>query len=247
MNAERTVLVMAGAREAHALVIALLARGRRVVVSLPEPERMFDPFPVPARIGAFEDCAEMIRWMEDSGVEQVIDASHSFDDHVRAVTYAAAKGLSLPYLRLLRPPWKATAKDHWSDMPSIAEAVRSLPSDARVFTNTGWASLPEFADFHAEKLFVRQTSDVQRNAPFPFVDVIEGQPPFSQFQEEALFRRLAVSHLICRNVGGAASMSKLLAARAMQMPVLMIGRAPQASSLPHVETVAKALAWDAGL
>jgi precorrin-6A/cobalt-precorrin-6A reductase len=53
--------------------------------------------------------------------------------------------------------------------------------------------------------------------------------------------------LICRNVGGAASMSKLLAARAMCLPVYMVRRADVTAPHRMVETVAEALAWEANL
>ena len=94
---------------------------------------------------------------------------------------------------------------------------------------------------------MRQTRLTHKTPPFCFVELIEGTPPFSQFQEQALFAKLGITHLICRNVGGAASMSKLLAARALQLPVFMVGRAPIAGDWTVVATVAEALDWEASL
>jgi len=245
MNAECTILVMAGAREAHGLVTALLARGRQLIASLPEPERMFGALPVPTRIGAFANRAEAATWLSSEGVRFVLDASHAFDDEICAPLRQAAQDLQLPYLRIVRPPWQPTLRDRWIIKPSIRDAVADIPTGARVFSNTGWASLPEFADFKGATLYLRHTGATARAAPFPFVDVVTGQPPFSQFEEEALFSRLGITHLICRNVGGAASMSKLLAARAVRIPVMMIERKPLADQVPLVENVADALAWEA--
>lgn len=245
MNSEPSTLVMAGAREAHGLVTALLKRRRRVIASLPEPERMFGPLPVPTRVGQFANSGDAATWMGEEGVGLVLDASHAFDNAVCAPLRDAARNLGLPYLRILRPPWHPTPGDRWIMKPTIREAVKDLPPQARVFANTGWASLPEFTGFQGGVLYLRHTGTTARTPPYPFVEVVTGQPPFSQFEEERLFRRLGITHLVCRNVGGAASMSKLLAARAMALCVLMIERAPLAAGTPLVETVAEALAWEA--
>ncbi len=247
MNVEHTTLVMAGAREAHALVTGLVSRGRRVIASLPEPERMFDALPVPTRVGLFDGPRSFANWLLHNNVGVILDASHAFDDDVcdMARTVAAAQGLA--YLRLLRPPWTATAHDIWQHVASLQDAAAALPRDARVFANTGWQSLGAFAEFKGRKLYLRQTGSTARPPPFDFVECIEGQPPFSQFQEEDLFRRLGVTHLVCRNVGGPSSMSKLLAARALRLPVIMVDRQLPAQTVPQVETVAEALSWEAAL
>jgi precorrin-6A/cobalt-precorrin-6A reductase len=236
---------MAGAREAHGLVTALLARGRKVIASLPEPERLFGDLPVPTRVGRFDGADDFAAWIGENRVSTVLDASHAFDDCLCALVSEVCARSDVRYLRILRPPWDPTARDRWKAMTSIAQAARSLPDDAIAFTNTGWPSLQEYAGFSGRRLYVRQTGEGIREAPFPFVTFVQGQPPFSQFQEQSLFAELAVTHLICRNVGGAASMSKLLAARALALQVLMIERRPPPVQRPTVETVADALAWEA--
>ncbi len=236
---------MAGSREAHGVVTALLARRRHVIASLPEPERMFGELPVPTRVGGFASSESLARWLQQNLVSCVIDASHPFDDEISKMVGTTCTQLDLRYLRVLRPPWTATPRDRWHHVASIAKAVRLVPQGARVFTNTGFATLPDYVGFTGERLFMRQTHISSNPAPFPFVRFIAGQPPFSQFQEETLFQDLNITHLICRNVGGAASMSKLLAARTMQLPVFLINRSPVAAHLPVVETVAEALAWEA--
>ena len=245
MRPEPTILVMAGSREAHGLVTALRSRRRRVIASLPEPERMFGGLPVPTRLGRFASVDAFAQWVRAEAVSTVIDASHPFDDDVARVAGSACTRMALPYLRLLRPPWVETPRDRWLNVGSIAQAARAVPKDARVLTNTGRATLHEYADFSGMKLFVRQMQETRTERVFPFVEYISGQPPFSQFQEQELFRRLRISHLICRNVGGAASMSKLLAARAMSLAIYMVARRPHPGHLPVVETIAEALAWEA--
>jgi precorrin-6A/cobalt-precorrin-6A reductase len=244
MRPEHTVLVMAGSREAHGLITGLRARGRHVIASLPEPERMFGSLPVPTRVGGFENSDEMAVWMQAQSVATVIDASHAFDTEVSRMAGSVCTRLALRYIRVLRPPWTATILDRWHHVSSVAQAARLVPKDARVFANTGWQSVNDYADFSGERLFLRQTHEARSPSPYRFMEFIVNTPPFSQFQEQALFEELRITHLICRNVGGAASMSKLLAARVLSVPVYMVARSQAPAHLKVVDTVPEALAWE---
>jgi len=57
----------------------------------------------------------------------------------------------------------------------------------------------------------------------------------------ALFKRLQIDWLVLRNAGGERSMSKLIAARNLGVPVAMIDRPSLVT--PSVETVDQALQW----
>ncbi|WP_257883649.1 precorrin-6A/cobalt-precorrin-6A reductase [Roseobacter insulae] len=236
---------MAGAREAHGVIAKLVSRGRDVIASLPEPERAFDTLPVPTRIGPFHDASALQEWFAANEVRCVIDASHAFDAKISRRTARICSRQHLSYLRILRPPWHATGLDRWTVCASVKQASDTVPPGARVFSNTGRASLPEFAEFRGRVLFLRQTRKPATPPPYPFVTYSFGTPPYSQRSEETLFRELRVTRLICRNVGGAASMSKLLAARRLGIRVLMIERPQTPVAMPVVETIAEALAWEA--
>lgn len=244
MKPSDTIAVMAGAREAHGLVTALVTRGRRVIASLPEPERMFDALPVPTRLGGFASDEVLAGWLQAEGAQAVIDASHAFDADIGVRVGRVCTALQVRAIRLLRPPWVPSPCDCWHAVPDIATAITALPGTARVFSNTGWPTVPCYAGFRGQRLFMRQTQEIARPAPYPWLDFIPGMPPFTQFEEEALFRDLRITHLICRNVGGAASMSKLLAARALSLPVFMIARPAPSPGIGTVQTVAEALAWE---
>ncbi|MEQ9676314.1 MAG: precorrin-6A/cobalt-precorrin-6A reductase, partial [Roseovarius indicus] len=84
--------------------------------------------------------------------------------------------------------------------------------------------------------------------PFPFVNgrFLVGRPPFSVEEEKNLFQELGVDWLVVKNAGGAAAMSKLVAARELGLDVAMIVRPPQPDAL-KVASVAEALAWVEGL
>jgi precorrin-6A/cobalt-precorrin-6A reductase len=53
-----------------------------------------------------------------------------------------------------------------------------------------------------------------------------GRPSAIPRKEEDLLRRNAITHMVCRNSGGEAR-AKLIAARNLGMPVIMIHRPPR--------------------
>nr|WP_300032335.1 precorrin-6A/cobalt-precorrin-6A reductase [uncultured Roseobacter sp.] len=244
MNAGKT-LVLAGAREAHGMIIGLVSRGRNVIASLPEPERGMEPLPVPTRLGPFSERETLEDWAQAQNVVTVLDASHPFDDHIsnQASQYCRRNGLR--YLRVLRSSWRPTSQDQWTACATTRAAVEAVPIGARVFSNTGWASLPDYATFAGQIVYLRQTRLPSAPPPWPHVRFLEGKPPFSQREEQQLFESLRITRLISRNVGGIASMSKLLAARQLGIRVLMVERPPAPPGSRVVESVAEALAWEA--
>ena len=79
--------------------------------------------------------------------------------------------------------------------------------------------------------------------PFDFVTPVFGSPPFSVTEEVALFTELRVDVLICRNLGGLASRSKLDAAAALGLTVLLVDPPPLPPRASVVHTTTEALAW----
>lgn len=245
MTRSGTTLVMAGAREAHTLAAGLHRRGRKVIVSLPAPERAFEPFTTPVRTGPFPSKEAMADWITAQEVRTVIDASHAFDVEISRDVSLICKVQDLRYLRVLRPPWRQSRQDIWLPYRSIEQAAQDVLAGERVFSNTGRATLQAYRGFRGDVLFLRQTQPHDEVPPFAFARYVFGTPPFSQGDEESLFKELNISRLICRNVGGPASMSKLLAARRLGLPVGMIERPQMPAWITQVETVNEALAWEA--
>jgi precorrin-6A/cobalt-precorrin-6A reductase len=101
--------------------------------------------------------------------------------------------------------------------------------------------LSEFSNLDHCYLYCRQIDVAPDAFPFSNGEYVLGHPPFSVEDEMALFERLKIDWLVLRNAGGERSMSKLIAARNLGMPVAMIDR--PAAVAPSVETVDQALEW----
>lgn len=225
-DAKPRVLILGGTAEATALAEQLVARGDvAVVTSL--AGRTAHPVlpPGEVRIGGFGGAAGLAAYVRDNGVTRIIDATHPFARRIseNAIQAAAETGIALEHL--VRPGWERQRGDRWQEVSSLEEAAQVLPAGATVFLALGRQYLDAFAA-RSDCRFVIRMVDA-RAEPLPFADhvLILGKPSADPAHEAELFAAHGVTHLVCRNSGGASGYGKIVAARETGLPVVMVGRA----------------------
>ncbi len=235
-----TLLVLAGTGEARRLCAALA--GRDVIASLAGAVNKPADLGVPMRIGGFGGQAGFEAFLAEKGISAVIDATHPFASRIteRTARVCAARGIA--YLRLERPPWQPEPGDDWVMIADEGDAARHVSARDVVFLATGRQTLARFAGLGVAHVYCRQIDPP--SGPFPFAggEYVIGRPPFSIADEVALFTKLGITRLVVKNAGGDLSKSKLDAARALGIKVLMIERPPE-PDCERVETVEAALDW----
>lgn len=244
MTALRKILVIAGTREAHHVLRALVAQGQDVVATLPELDRSAPALPLPVVPRRFVDAQGFADWIAAQKPTHIIDAGHPFEAEMSNTAARYCAHHAIGYLRLLRPAWTAGPDDRWTYVNSVAEASAQVPEGAIVLTNTGRRTQHAFAQFRGQRLYLRRLSPTSEAPAFAFMQYLVGPAPFTVSEERNLFVRLQLDHLITRNVGGQASVSKLVAAREIGLPVIMINRPPPPPNAPVVETAGEALSWE---
>ncbi|EAR51634.1 precorrin-6x reductase [Oceanicola granulosus HTCC2516] len=238
-----TLLLLAGTAEARTFAHLLAGAGIPAIASLAGATRAPLDLGLPTRIGGFGGEAAFRDYLASHGVTALVDATHPFAAAITARTVRVCAELALPYLRLTRPPWAAQPGDDWTEIEREEEARHHIPPGATVFLATGRQTLSRFAGLaEGRRLIVRRIDAAP--GPFPFADgeYLVGRPPFPAEEEAALFARLGVDWLVVKNAGGKASASKLVAARALELPVLMIRRPPEPAAA-RVTSPAQALSW----
>jgi precorrin-6A/cobalt-precorrin-6A reductase len=146
----------------------------------------------------------------------------------------------VPRLRLLRPPWRRQAGDRWLEVADLAEAARRLPGlGRRAFITVGQRELGAFAGLEGVWLLVRT---IEPPADPPPGHWLQARGPFTLEAELELLRAHAIDVLVTKASGGEATHAKLVAARTLGLPVLMVRRPPPPPG-PVVATVADALDW----
>ena len=243
MIKDPNILLLAGSFEARCVAEALTARAVQYDAWLSEAPRGSAPMPQMPHLRQFDDSASLLEALQAGGFTAILDAGHVFDRAVTQRAYQAATALGLPYLRLARPAWQTEGHPRWQCAVDVEQANAMIPEGARVFCATGWDSLPAFDGFRGASLMLRQSRRHSRAAPYPFVKLVFGDPPFSVEDEKSLFALLGVDLLICRNLGGDASRTKLDAADALGLDVILIDRPQAPEGLPVVSGVDAALAW----
>lgn len=237
-----TLLLLAGTGEAKALASQLAAGGIAAIASLAGVTRTPEPLALPTRTGGFGGEAGFRAFVAAQGISRVIDATHPFAARITDRTARICADLALPYLQVLRSEWVPEAGDSWTTLHREEDAALHITKGQTVFLGTGRQTLDRFANLAGCRVICRQIDPPDGLFPFPGGAFLVGRPPFPVEEEEALFDRLGVDWLVVKNAGGAASRTKLTAARNLGIPVLMIKRPPMPDG-PRVATVSAAMDW----
>ena len=194
------------------------------------------------RVGGFGGMQGLVSYLQREGITHVIDATHPFAAQMSRNAYAACGALGLPLLSLQRAPWVAGARDDWRHVGDIAGAVTALPSAAaRVFLAIGKQNLAPFTAL-TQHHFLLRLVDAPAAPPMPNCSVFIAKGPFDVAGDTALMQAHGITHIIAKNAGGQGAIAKLVAARDLGLPVVMIAR-PDAPLRDTVETTEAMLVW----
>lgn len=237
-----TLLLLAGTGDAKRIAWELTSIGRPAVASLAGVTRDPEPLPLPTRVGGFGGDAGFAAYLTEAGISAVLDVTHPFADKISARTAQMCQARGIPYLQYMRPGWLPEPGDNWTEIAREEDAASHIPMGAVVFLGTGRQTLERFANLEGRRVICRQIDPP--TAPFPFEggEFLIGRPPFPVKREKELFAALGIEWIVVKNAGGAQSRTKLVAARDLGIPVLMLQR-PVAPQAHQVSTVSEAMDW----
>lgn len=242
------LLLLAGTFEARQIAGALRGLdGLDVVASLAGATSAPARLGVEVRRGGFGGAAGFDAYLTQERIAAVLDATHPFAARISRRSAALCRARGLPYLQVLRPPWRPGPGDAWTRMSAPEEAAALVPRGARVFLATGPADLGRFAALEGRRLYCRRIEVSAAPFPLPDGEFVVGRPPFDRAQEAALFARLGIDWLIARDSGGASGRAKLDAARDLGIRVALIDRPAGGPDAPRVETAEEAVQWVRGM
>ena len=238
------ILLLGGTAEASALAARIAAErpADRLVLSLAGRTRAPAlPASGEVRIGGFGGAEGLAAFLAGEGVTRLVDATHPFAAGISRNAAKAASLAGVPRIALLRPPWEARPGDRWEDAACVGAARDGLPWGARPLLALGRQHLAPFAARADLAPVLRMVDDPGDLMPFP-CDLVVGKPSPDWREEAALFVRLGITHIVCRNSGGAISYAKVEAARHLGLPVLMIRRPPPPAA-PLAGSVEAVMVW----
>ncbi len=218
------ILILGGTSEGAAAARRLAASGVAVVTSFAGRTAAPPALPGQVRVGGFGGLAGLAGYLVAEGITRVIDATHPFAMAISQQARLACAELGLPLQRLERPLWTKHPGDrwHWADDPAMA--ARLAPGlGRRILLTVGIGSLAAFAK-SGGPLYVVRLIAAPRRLPLRDYRIVLGRGPFPLVDELALMRAFRIDLLVTKASGGAATEAKIVAARQLGIPVLLIRR-----------------------
>lgn len=238
------LLILGGTMEAAQLAKRLYAELREIEIITSLAGRMvtLPDLPGRVRVGGFGGADGLADYLMAEKICAVIDATHPFARNISAHAVEACGKSGVPLLTLLRPAWPKQEGDAWIPVPDMATAARRLPElGRRPFITIGRMELDAFRPLSDLQALVRLIEPPPTPLPQAWRLVL-GRPPFSAKDEERLMQDHGADVLLTKASGGQATYGKIIAARKLGLPVLMVER-PAASIGEQAETLDEALVW----
>ncbi|MFC8045996.1 cobalt-precorrin-6A reductase [Nocardia sp. NPDC057353] len=228
-DARNLARIAAGERGlAHGSTLA----GRVRAPVLPEGE---------VRVGGFGGAEGLRAWLRDNAIDAMVDATHPFAATMSEHAAAAASAAGIPLLHLRRPGWVAARGDSWTRVPALSAAAAGLRG--RVFLTIGRQGVSAFAGVADAWFLIRAIDPPEPPLP-PRHEILLARGPFAVADEIELLRAHRIDVLVTKDSGGPDTEAKLVAARAVGVPVVMVDRPPlPAGGAPVVATVDGAMEW----
>lgn len=219
------ILVLGGTTEATRLVQALADTRLPATLSYAGRVERPRPQPVPVRTGGFGGPEGLARYLSDQGITHLIDATHPFAAQMSTHAVQAAAATGTPLLAYTRPAWVPEHGDDWTLVPDIAAAVSALDgAGARVLLAIGRMHLASFAAQPQHHYLLRLVDPPQSPPPLPDHHIVIDRGPFTVHDDMALLVQHRITRIVSKNAGGTGARAKLVAARQLCLPVIMIDR-----------------------
>ena len=199
--------------------------------------------PLPVRVGGFGGVAGLVAYLKAEGITHLIDATHPFAAQMSRHAVEACAATGTPLIALEREPWQAAEGDRWTHVPDLAGAVAALgETPRRVFLAIGRQTLDAFAGAPQHHYLLRLVDPPTEPLPLPRAEAVIARGPFTVEGDRALLQGHGIEVIVAKNAGGAGAEAKLVAAREMGLPVILIDRpwVPERNVARSVEAV---MAW----
>jgi precorrin-6A/cobalt-precorrin-6A reductase len=189
------------------------------------------------RIGGFGGETGLVEYLQTAQIDLVLDATHPFAAQMSWHGAGAARAVGIPWLMLIRPAWEQSSLDNWIEVASIEAAVTAIPTSAqRIFLTIGRQQLAPFSVLTDRWCLMRSIDPPDSNIQLPPGKLLLDRGPFSLEQERQLFKDYRIDVIVSKNSGGDATYAKVIAARELGLPIVMVQRpiVPEGETVPDV-------------
>jgi precorrin-6A/cobalt-precorrin-6A reductase len=237
----KRILILGGTSDAVILAKELLKAGHNVVTSFAGVTENPVLLEGEIRVGGFGGEEGLYEYLKAEGIDALADATHPFAAQISRHGFNAAARAEIPYLRLERAAWTPLPADNWTNVPDIASAVAALPNAAHVLLTIGRKEIASFVERQDLSGVARMIEKPPFELP-PSWELLLARAPFSVDAERNLMLTHKITHVVTKNAGGKLTVAKLIAARALRIPVIMVARPQKPEALTFGSAFALAVA-----
>jgi precorrin-6A/cobalt-precorrin-6A reductase len=237
------ILLLGGTTEAARMARALAEAGVEAIYSYAGRTEMPVGQPLPVRVGGFGGAAGLVDYLRAEGISHMIDATHPFAAQMSRNAVEASAATGIPLIALEREPWRADKGDRWTHVPDLAGAVAALgEAPRRVFLAIGRQTLDAFAGAPQHHYLLRLVDPPTDPLPLPRAEAVIARGPFDVAGDRTLLKNHRIEVIVAKNAGGAGAEAKLVAARELGLPVVLIDR-PAVPARRVARTVGEVMGW----
>jgi precorrin-6A/cobalt-precorrin-6A reductase len=197
------------------------------------------------RIGGFGGAEGLAQYLQLNSIDILIDATHPCAGQITLNGAIASQSVNIPHLMLVRPQWEKTTSDNWIEVESVEAAASAIPESVnRVFITSGRQQLEPFLQRShiSPHIWYLMRSIDPPDLELPNSKVLLDRGPFSLEQERQLLRDYQIQAIVSKNSGGDATYAKIIAARELGIPIVMVQR-PAMPEGEKVTSIKEAIAW----
>jgi len=216
------ILILGGIKEASILAKEMVDAGHDVTTSL--AGRTKEPMPLAGnvRIGGFGGAEGLAQYLMENGFARLIDSTHPFAKTISANARRASEISGIPLDIRSREPWVQIPGDLWIVVPSLKAAATTIKTGSNVLLALGKQHLAAFKNRPDCHFLVRMVDAPEQPLDLGPHDIILGKPSL-QWQDEAeMMARNKIDVIVCRNSGGKGAYAKIIAARELKLPVIIL-------------------------
>ncbi len=245
--AQPKLLILGGTSDAVALAHALIRHfGERLTVISSLAGVTYSPVEVPGivRRGGFGGVEGLIDYLRSEAISMMVDASHPFAANISRHGQEASEKLGLPRLSMVRPGWERLAGERRFMVPDMEAAAARLTKIGaqRILVTTGAKDLAMLASVPKAWFLIRVIEPLAEPLPIPSYALIFARGPFTIAGERKIMAEHGIDTLLTKDSGGKATYGKIVAARDLGIPVVMLSR-PDSFAGQSVETAEAVVDW----
>ena len=193
------------------------------------------------RIGGFGGATGLANYLQENSIDVLIDATHPCAGQITCNGAIASQLANIPHLMLVRPQWEKIRGDNWIEVESVEAAAQAIPESVkRVFITSGRQQLEPF--LQRSHIWYLMRSIDPPDIELPNSKVLLDRGPFNLEQERQLLQDYQIEAIVSKNSGGSATYAKIIAARELDVPVVMVQR-PARPEGEKVNDIEEAIAW----